>query len=746
MMQRLVGWVAGLLGVVGLLAGEAGTGVPATRQGPEFDVPVFTGTIMPTPREVSYRDAFLSLARTVIVPGPEAGPEDPRVRLLVERIERYGGTVAIQAEPDPDADCILVVGRPPWARDFPRSELPAVAESFSVACPDQGAGNVVLLEGRDSLGLLWAVTAVNQLIGRKAGKPALRKADVRDYPDVPARQRGVGFGGVAMVGSKGDDHSTASAVNAAWFAVQFRFGVLFLDRVYMESSKQWWREGAVAGFKKGLDDMGRFLNPLGIEWYVRVHPVYGTPEQKIRSGSQEDFDSVFAIASAIAEAGGNLFLTYDDHRFPVNPADTKAFGTAREADVAFINRLYKALKAKHPSVKMCFCPPFYWGPLSSPAYPEPRDAYLSAIGERLPKEIGVIWTGPRVKSTTIETADLDWITSILKRKPTYWQNGVGIGYGGYWWHYGTEPIPAFRDWYGELFFEGLDGYMRYANLPSDCISLIAQADYLWNRKAYDPERSIRDAAGKVVGPEHVPMLAALTEALRVFDIYGMAVSPASVRDAPVIAGKRVALETAWANLMASPAAPAVRTWSKLESIVAIHRRFAQRVESTKELKGFEAAQLKIRQLAEQEAGYGEGAGFLLTPHDFLGGFPAKTYGHQCEPRLATWIYGARTRFGKMNATWPLPAPPEHDYELILSGQNHDAPDACRIRIRVNGHPVFEGPNPFVRGGWSRQTFPVEGQLLRDGRNTLTIENIEASDIVSGPPYFLLNYAVVRPKK
>ena len=71
------------------------------------------------------------------------------------------------------------------------------------------------------------------------------------------------------------------------------------------------------------------------------------------------------------------------------------------------------------------------------------------------------------------------------------------------------------------------------------------------------------------------------------------------------------------------------------------------------MEGFEKAQEAIRRAAEAEARY-DGGGFLFTPYDFIGGAVPRNYSFQCEPRLATWIYGARTRFSTLSATFRLP--------------------------------------------------------------------------------------------
>ena len=67
---------------------------------------------------------------------------------------------------------------------------------------------------------------------------------------------------------------------------------------------------------------------------------------------------------------------------------------------------------------------------------------------------------------------------------------------------------------------------------------------------------------------------------------------------------------------------------------------------------------------------------------------------------------------------------------------------CNIRIAVNGKTLFEGPNKFVRFGWSLEKFTIPFDCLKRG-NVLTIENIEDTANTQGPPWFMINYAVIK---
>jgi len=143
-------------------------------------------------------------------------------------------------------------------------------------------------------------------------------------------------------------------------------------------------------------------------------------------------------------------------------------------------------------------------------------------------------------------------------------------------------------------------------------------------------------------------------------------------------------------------------------------------------------------------GFDPATDLFMSPHDFGGGKPPMVYSFKCEERLATWIYGAKTDVNTLSAGFRLDGPPTRDsYELILCAQDDDSEKKCRVRVLVNDNPMFEGENPFVRFGWSHHTFQVEGSLLKEGENSLKIKNIEDCNRRMGPPFFMLNYAVLK---
>jgi hypothetical protein len=161
------------------------------------------------------------------------------------------------------------------------------------------------------------------------------------------------------------------------------------------------------------------------------------------------------------------------------------------------------------------------------------------------------------------------------------------------------------------------------------------------------------------------------------------------------------------------------------------------------------ADARVRELALTETGSDAKTGcVVLTPNEFSAGRPAQYYSWRDSGRRhVIWINGAKSKAPVMQATFQLAYPLHGDSDLIIAGLDDNAPAACRIRIQVNGNTVFEGANPFASDRWSTHRFSVKGAMLRDGvPNTLRIENLEDSDNMTGAPWFMLSYAVLRPAK
>lgn len=688
-----------------------------------FDVPFHTGTILPTPQQAQYADEFVPLGRVGIVLGKGLGKEDPRLVFLLERLTRCGAAFEFVTLPARGFDSVIAIGED-------AEGVPEKPESYVLTMTTKGETPVITLKARDRLGLLWGISSFNQLVTKRDGRPAVRRAHVLDWPDTPGKRA---FTAMA------DDEN----LRLTWLSLQLLRPNIVIYRMNTalrgRTGPAWRNEKTLDEWKKRLPTITALLNPLGIEWYESFKPISTDPAVTIRSKSEEDFQIVLRVAEPLAATGGNLCLLYDDIRFPISPDDKRDFGTAREADIFFLNKLHAAVAAQHPNFKILFCPPFYWGPASnsSGVYGESRDEYLAALGQRLPKGIHIYWTGPRVKSGKETPDDLCWITGLIQRKPVFWQNAFGVMHGGEYYHYPTDPIPAWRNWYDDAFLDGLEFFTLNSRSPIVNMTL---TDFLWNHRAYDPTQSVVEAGKKLVGPDVYPKLVEVCRALEDLDIYGWSPNAAAANNLADVRQKT-------AKLLALAQQPALTTpWVGIDGYISRRQRYMERLLKNPNLKHLTEIDGLVRMLAVKEAGADPKRDLILTPNGFRLSRPARYYKKDGDRRHVVWINGARSAVAAMQAAFRLREPPETDFELIIAGLDHELSAPCRIRILANGKLVFEGPNPFAKDKWTTHVFPLPGRLLKDNDNTLTITNLEDSDNIAGPPWFMLSYAIIRKTK
>ncbi|MDD5676606.1 MAG: beta-N-acetylglucosaminidase domain-containing protein [Kiritimatiellae bacterium] len=703
-----------------------------------YEIPFYTGVISPAPREVTYADEFMPLDRAGILLGAGIKADDPRVHMLLDRIASNGGQAeVVDKVPEKlSGRTVISLGDTALARRLLlKTKLPEQAEGYIILPAEDNGVPALVVQGRDNLGFTWGVVSLNQLIARRDGKAAARKAQVSDWPEFPGKR---GWLASPWSGTGSDWAFVAAAFKCN--TLIFHSGKL-LDGKSPLNEAEIWRAELPEAWKAEMRKVAAFLNPLGIQWYIGIGgPIRGPSEGKIRSKDEKDFTAIFKTASVIAAAGGNVMLLWDDTRFPISSADMKDFGSAREADIYLLNKLYAALKEKYPGVHLWFCPPFYWGPAASAAYPEGRDEYLSALGARLPKEVGICWTGPSVGSSGITRENVQWISALIRRKPWVFQNGLGALHA-YGYHYVTDPVAAWRDWYYDGFFNDIELYALNTNVPHPTAALLTLWDYLWNPGAYDAAQAIEEAAKKLTGAETWPALVELNRQLGWFDQYGLRVSPGASKNSKEIKEKVAELEQAWDKALAHHPA-AVEKWTSLGNHVKQQKSFLNGLLKNPDLAVYGQQEQDVREMAKKESAFDPAKDIFLSPYSFSGR-PADLYAYKCEKRLASWIYGARSKADKLHATFDLPEHPASDYTLIVSGQDDDGPNKCKIRILVNGNVVFEGENPFVQFGWSQHKFVIKAAFMKNADNSLSIENIEDSDNNIGPPFYMLNYALIR---
>jgi hypothetical protein len=143
---------------------------------------------------------------------------------------------------------------------------------------------------------------------------------------------------------------------------------------------------------------------------------------------------------------------------------------------------------------------------------------------------------------------------------------------------------------------------------------------------------------------------------------------------------------------------------------------------------------------------------VLEDTAFQGGF-RNPGGSIYRQRSATWIYGARTPYSTMAASFELPAAPSGQAVLTITGLDSENAPKTPISITINDREIFRGPAPFADDShdpdfrnapapWSDRSWPIPPDALRVGTNRLMIRNLADTADVGVPPFFMLDRASV----
>jgi Polysaccharide lyase family 4, domain III len=140
---------------------------------------------------------------------------------------------------------------------------------------------------------------------------------------------------------------------------------------------------------------------------------------------------------------------------------------------------------------------------------------------------------------------------------------------------------------------------------------------------------------------------------------------------------------------------------------------------------------------------------ILDDSAFSGGFRNKS--GRYHGRTATWIYGQGTPYNTMTANFDLDSVPQSQAYLNVAGVDSEDPAKVPIRIIINGAVIYEGPDPLPNdsrsgpggpGNWGSYTWEIGAGILQQGANSLSITNLDPSDKINYPIFFMLDYATI----
>ena len=108
----------------------------------------------------------------------------------------------------------------------------------------------------------------------------------------------------------------------------------------------------------------------------------------------------------------------------------------------------------------------------------------------------------------------------------------------------------------------------------------------------------------------------------------------------------------------------------------------------------------------------------------------KTSWLTAKPFSATCLRRASSGFGVAQFTLKLDKVPQ-SAELEIRGVDNEKKDPARMKIEINGTPIFEGEVPWGKDEWSDRKFPVPANVLQPGENTVVIFNTTPDAEVDG---------------
>ncbi len=458
------------------------------------------GRVIPSPRRLEERGPLVPLRRVCLdLPRPLPEGLAERVDAFEDRLRALGGAHA-RAARKTRCDARVRIDSIAVRSGGAGASGP---EGYAIDTGENSRGPLTLhLRGADARGAAYAVETLRQLLRpAPGGVPGLRAVTVRDWPAF--RGRPVSEADQGPVGARRLDGA------ARWMA-GWKLNRLYLN--YPLMSPRWWEPPVLYTdlvSRLGARARGTGLFALG----VLVNPYFQRGDPSIADSFEisraEDVGVLWGAVRMALDAGADIVMLCADDFTPswgqdrleyalTEPRDERRFGSLAAAHVWLARNLEGRIRARAPEASFLFVPPRYNEMLREKGGGFAED-YLEDIGRGLPRDAGVVWTGPAVRSLAVDGVSVERFSRSVGGRPiVLWDNTLYALEISPW--YGESPLRARLASFFEPFAidaEGLEGLSHdaeiYVNGSSGGryrVKMATVADYLWNPEAYDPDRSL----------------------------------------------------------------------------------------------------------------------------------------------------------------------------------------------------------------------------------------------------------------
>jgi len=427
-----------------------------------------------------------------------------------------------------DAKLILSIGSNQAYRyvqpNLPLQSISDKPQGYIIKSEQVGNTHVVFLMGATPIGSYYAAATALQLFEDK--QPVFHDAVVIDYPDFLSRS-------YVFKHWKDETELRNDLDNVE------RMSLYKLNKVYLgyrRANRTRFQPDAL--YRQGLSESGRMLKESGVmSMAVKFNPYAQFPmEAAVESlddalrytwihSSPESLTMLQEVFRMGLEAGADTILLQSDDFVPhagtnsqnyalYTIEDKERFVNLQNAQAHIINGLKRWLDSDYPGTQLEFCPPWYSNEHIDRSNGK-AEIYLKELAFQIPQDVAIIWTGPTIRSLSIDMADLHRYQSLIGRWPMVWDNTLYARnietkrYGGYTTYYPGKVrmcnlFEPFDNYVPKDFYRFNNRRQRYTNgnAYSDVykIKFATVADYEWNTAAYNPERSLWKVLYRTYGP------------------------------------------------------------------------------------------------------------------------------------------------------------------------------------------------------------------------------------------------------
>jgi hypothetical protein len=507
--------------------------------------------ITPTPKnfqrltDVVYFDAHNPNAHPPIIVLPEQpAPAEQTAAILIQKeinkvlskftavgkppraIIRTAGKDFTRSEIS-SARLVLSIGRNALYRqvqpNLPLQTIQGKKQGYIIKSKRIGNNHIVFLMGQTPLGSYYAATTVVQLLENNDG--IYHDAAVIDYPDFLSRA----FRFKTWQNKTELQWDLDNIERMSWF----KLNKVYVGNISIHEVSQ--QPDSV--YLKGVREAGKLCTGSGVMSLAIMANPYSHFEffPSAEDLSEEDrYLWTHSNPASLAllkdffkiglDAGADTIMLLADDWVPhtgKNPhhyslytvEDKNRFANLQNAQAHIINQLKQWIDRDYPGTRLEFCPPWYTSDFINRSEGK-AEVYFKELTAQIPGDVAIVWTGPAVRSLSIDVADIHRYQTLISRWPLVWDNTLyarniaSRNYGGYPTHYPGkirmcnlfEPFDTYRP---DRFHKYSNNGHIYTNANayknSYKAKLATVADYQWNTSAYDPELSLWKVLSRTYG-------------------------------------------------------------------------------------------------------------------------------------------------------------------------------------------------------------------------------------------------------